>query len=190
MAAWFSRNPSRFEIAVKVGLPLLILLVVVGGPIWWVVDLFQPNTRMYFKGCVTATANLDGSVASYVHLEIGSRDSIYTRTPRFELKFEDGTILDFPDLDMIEFAKLAGDGRKSTEFGELQPAAIAYSLPGCYITIANERVLQVTLRGFDDSTKVALRTASDGEWRSIRFSDEDLWALFGEPDWVKDDWRH
>jgi len=174
---------------IKVVIFLTILTAIVFWPVYKVIQFFQPNSRMYFKGCITATAILDGSDAKYVDIEIGRAGYEYAGNPKFELKFRDGTILAFPEVDLTALHRIANRDREATEFIDMYPLAKDYILPGCSVVIVEGRVIQVIIYGFDDSDRVQVRTDRTKEWRSILFSDEDLVDLFGEADRIKDDLR-
>jgi len=184
-----SKRSKGIVRTIKVVIFLTILTVIVFWPVYKVIQFFQPNSRMYFKGCIEATARLHGSDAEYVYLEIGRTGNEYAGTPKFELQFRDGTVLTFPDIDMSSLVRLANRDQEASEFIDTNPLSREYILDGCSVVIAEQRVIQVNVFGFDDSDRVQIRTDRTKEWRSIRFSDDDLIALFGEPLWIKDDWR-
>ena len=185
-----SKRSKGIVRTIKVVIFLTILTAVVFWPVWKVIQFFQPNSRMYFKRCIQATARLHGSDAEYVYLEIGRAGNEYAGSPKFELQFRDGTVLTFPDIDMSSLVRLANRDREASEFIDIHPlSSREYILDGCSVVIAEQRVIQVNVFGFDDSDRVRIRTDRTKEWRSIRFSDDDLVALFGEPLWIKDDWR-
>jgi len=178
---------SRINRTIKVVLFLTILTAIVFWPVWKVIQFFQPNSRMYFKGCITASAILNGSDAKYVNLEIGRAGYEYAGNPKFELKFRDGTILIFPKVELRDLYRISNRDIEATEFVDNYPLSKEYNLDGCSVVIAEGRVIQVNVFGFDDSDRVQIRTDRTKEWRSIRFSDDDLVDLFGEPDRITDD---
>lgn len=186
-----SKTASAISISLVV-LALVILGLAIKGPVLKVVQLLQPNTRMYIKGCVSATAELRGSAdAKYIRIVIGKNGREYAGEPAFELKFNDGSVLKFPDIDLIELSTLTTKTGKATDFSVDYPLAKEYYFKGCGITIAQGRVVQMRLYGIDDSAdKIQIRTGSAKQWHSMPCSDEDLVDLFGRPDHLFDDWRH
>lgn len=181
---------SRIVLLFMIVVLSAIVVTTFGWALWSAGRLFGPNIRMYSKGCITATARLDGHTASYVHLEIGSRKAIYNRLPGFEVELENSTILAFPQTFLADFKTLAYKNRPATEFLELDSSAIQYVLGGCNIVFSKNRVIQVTLYGYEGVAKVRIRTAGSNGWRTMPLSDGDLVDLFGQPDRLWDDWRH
>ena len=184
-----SKRSKEIVRTIKVVIFLTILTAIVFWPVLKVIQFFQPNSRMYFKGCIEATAILDGSDAEYVHLEIGRAGYEYAGNPKLELKFPDGAILTFPEVDLPELNRLSYSNRESTEFTDIHPLAKEYLLPGCSVVIFEQKIVQVILYGFEDSGDVFIRTDMSKDWHAMPMSDDDLIELFGEPDRIKDDLR-
>lgn len=175
-----------------VGLLALVAITTIGLIVVSVVairQLTKPNFRMYFKQPIVATGVISGSSARFIDLQIGSSQTAYSGEPRFQLQFQDGSILAFPDPDFSVIEMLADSVGESAEFP--LPDVRQYALPSCRVVCSSEAVLQVLIYSHARGDwQVTIKTDAVEDWMEFPLSDAELVALFGPADRVVDEFRH